>query len=89
MNSCKLYSTPTGYLIVLPSANKMYWVYNTHVSVEVLNELAYEGLSEAVWDIGVIGMIDNARSSEHKLLTGEAAFDLLVGLIIEKVEDFD
>ena len=86
MNSIKLYRTSGGFLMVIPASQKMYWIYNTHVSVEVLNEVAYEGLEEAVFDLEVINMVDNARAGSEKLMIG-GGYDLLAGIIQEKAED--
>lgn len=81
----KIYNTPSGYLIVAPAAQLMYWIYNTHVSVEPMNELAYDGLEEGVWDIGVMRMLDNAMYGAERLLTNPDALKILMALVAEKV----
>lgn len=78
-----LYRTSGGFLLVIPVSQKMYWIYNTHVSVEVLNEVAYEGLEEADFDVEVISMVENAKAGSEKLMIG-GGYDLLMGIIQEK-----
>lgn len=70
--------------MVIPSSQRMYWIYDTHVSVQVLNEVAYEGLEEADFDEEVLKMVKNAKAGSEKLMIG-GGYDLLMGIIQDKV----
>lgn len=86
MNTVKLYAMGDGTFVLQVTPTKQYHILNGAVLRSNINT---ESLEETVFDINVQTNISNAVASALSLVTNQETLEMIMGLIQEKIEDFD